>query len=114
MSGVPPDWILVMISWLMLVTVCQLILMFDFWAASSATSSFSSPALTGGSTLDQIVTVVLLLPLPPPPPPLLHAVTVRPAPTSNAAPSRVILRAWLLMSAPQLSGPPVCPDSIQI
>src|SRR5579859_1182655 len=101
MSGVLPAWILVMISWLMLVTVCQLILMFDFAAASSATSFFSSPALTGGSTLDQIVTVVLLLL---PPPPLLHAVRVRPAPTSNAAPKIATLCAWLLISAPPLRG----------
>src|SRR6516164_8072535 len=110
MSGVLPAWILVMISWLMLVTVCQLILIFDPWAASSALSCFSRPALTGGSTLDQIVTVLLPLPpLPPPPPPplLLHADRVRPALTSNVAPTSVILCAWLLMSAPQLSGPPV-------
>src|SRR5580704_16128356 len=101
MSGALPAWILVMISWLMFSTVDHWMLIFECMALSSAVSFFSSPALTGGSTLDQIVTVVLLLPLPLLPP---HAVRARPAPTINVAPSRVVLYARLLMSAPQLSG----------
>src|SRR5215469_10520071 len=102
MSGALPAWILVMISWLMLVTVDHWIWIFECMAPSSATSFFSSPALTGGSTLDQIVTVVLLLLEPPLLPP--QAVRARPAPSTNAAPSSVVLYARLLMSAPQLSG----------
>src|SRR3954447_10585215 len=84
MSGALLAWMLVMISWLMLLTLRNLTVMPFFFA--SGTKTFIQPSMVGWSLLPQMVMVELLLL----PPPLPHAARADAATSALAASSEVV------------------------